>query len=88
MNRLGIKDPIAYLLVGMALWLFVLNSGVHATLAGVVIALAIPYRGPESTAMSLFIGPLASSTCPTRVCSPPIDSAFWWDRRWQAVSVS
>ena len=42
MNRLGVKDIVAYMLVGLALWLFVLKSGVHATLAGVVLAFAIP----------------------------------------------
>ena len=50
LNRLKIRDTIAYLLVGTALWLFVLKSGVHATLAGVVLAFAIPYDGKESPA--------------------------------------
>ena len=53
MNRIGVEDVVAYLLVGSFLWLFVLKSGVHATLAGVVIALAIPYGGNASTAYKL-----------------------------------
>lgn len=44
MNRLGIRRLLPYLLVGLVLWIFVLGSGVHATLAGVVLAFAIPLQ--------------------------------------------
>jgi len=42
MNRFGVRRIAAYVLVGVALWVFVLKSGVHATLAGVVTGLMIP----------------------------------------------
>lgn len=42
MNRLGVRRIAPYLLVGVALWVSVLKSGVHATLAGVVVAMAMP----------------------------------------------
>jgi len=40
----------AYLLVGTFLWIFVLKSGVHATLAGVITALFVPARDPADPA--------------------------------------
>jgi NhaA family Na+:H+ antiporter len=42
MNRFGIRRTGVYWLVGVMLWVSVLKSGVHATLAGIVIALALP----------------------------------------------
>jgi NhaA family Na+:H+ antiporter len=44
LNRRGITRPTAYLLLGIPLWVAVLKSGVHATLAGVVAAFFIPHR--------------------------------------------
>ncbi|HVG52156.1 MAG TPA: Na+/H+ antiporter NhaA [Xanthobacteraceae bacterium] len=43
-NRFGITRLWPYLLVGVALWVFTLKSGVHATVAGVVLAMSIPLR--------------------------------------------
>ena len=47
MNRLNVTRVSAYIMLGMILWVAVLKSGVHATLAGVVIALFIPMRDNE-----------------------------------------
>jgi NhaA family Na+:H+ antiporter len=44
LNRARVMRPDVYLVVGVVVWLCVLKSGVHATLAGVVTALAIPMR--------------------------------------------
>ena len=44
LNRIGVKRIAAFVLVGIALWVFVLKSGVHATLAGVALAMAIPAK--------------------------------------------
>ena len=46
MNRRGVLNIAAYLLVGLVMWASVLKSGVHATLAGVALALVIPLRHP------------------------------------------
>jgi NhaA family Na+:H+ antiporter len=47
LNKMQVMRISAYVLVGVALWVFVLKSGVHATLAGVALAMAIPTRDPD-----------------------------------------
>ncbi len=44
MNRMGVTRTATYVLLGVALWVTVLKSGVHATLAGVLIAFCVPMR--------------------------------------------
>ena len=49
MNRLGVTRVDAYAVIGLVLWLCVLKSGIHATLAGVATALAVPMRRPDGS---------------------------------------
>jgi NhaA family Na+:H+ antiporter len=48
LNLLGVTRLSAYMLVGLVLWVSLLKSGVHATLAGVVLGFAIPLRDPRN----------------------------------------
>lgn len=43
LNRLKVRNLIPYLIGGIAMWYFMLNSGVHATITGVLLAFAIPF---------------------------------------------
>ncbi|MGA0266418.1 MAG: Na+/H+ antiporter NhaA [Lysobacterales bacterium] len=49
LNRFGVTRIAAYMIVGTVIWLAVLKSGVHATLAGVVVAACIPLRADDDS---------------------------------------
>lgn len=50
-NRLGIKQLVFYLIPGLFLWYFMHHSGIHATIAGVILAFTIP-TNTSTTIMS------------------------------------
>lgn len=49
-GRAKVASRIPYLLLGIVLWVFVLKSGVHATLAGVAAAMCVPIAGKSGEA--------------------------------------
>ena len=47
LNKLGIKKFIPYLIIGSFMWFFTYKSGIHATIAGVLLASTIPHRNKD-----------------------------------------
>lgn len=52
LNRCGVNRLTVYLLPGIFMWYFMLQSGVHATIAGVLLAFAIPFRNGDEQSPS------------------------------------
>ncbi len=55
LNFFGVRRVSAYVLVGIFLWVCVLKSGVHATLAGVALAMSIPLKTKDEDGHSLLL---------------------------------
>lgn len=55
LNRRGVRHSLPYMLLEVLMWFLVLKSGIHATLAGVVLALTMPLQGVANEEDSLLI---------------------------------
>ncbi len=55
MNRLKVRNLIPYLVLGVVMWYFMLNSGVHATITGVLLAFAIPFGNGDEKSSSYLL---------------------------------
>ncbi|MFS1539609.1 MAG: Na+/H+ antiporter NhaA [Candidatus Phlomobacter fragariae] len=52
MNWRKVENTFAYLVVGIILWVCILKSGIHATLAGVIVGFLIPLKGEQNNSPS------------------------------------
>lgn len=55
LNRLKVRNLIPYLLGGVVMWYFMLHSGVHATITGVLLAFAIPFGNGDERSTSYIL---------------------------------
>lgn len=53
---MGVRHPFVYFLGGGLVWLAMLASGVHATLAGILVALTVPARPARTTRATVRLG--------------------------------
>ena len=54
-NRMKVRNLFPYLIGGVAMWYFMLNSGVHATITGVLLAFAIPFGNGNKKSTSYIL---------------------------------
>ncbi len=55
MNKLGVKKLVFYLVPGIVMWYFMLQSGVHATITGVLLAFALPFSKRDEDNPSYYV---------------------------------
>ena len=55
LNKFNIRNFVPYLIIGLFLWEFTHQSGIHATIAGVILALTIPHKNDKKKEKSLLI---------------------------------
>jgi Na+:H+ antiporter, NhaA family len=55
LNKLKIRILFPYIILGLIMWYFMLNSGVHATITGVLLAFAIPFGNGDKKSTSFIL---------------------------------
>ena len=84
LNRLGVTRLAWYLIPGLLMWYFMLQSGVHATLAGVLLAFAIPFgdgseESPSYRLQHFLHKPVAFLIMPLFALA---NTGITFDKRW------
>jgi Na+:H+ antiporter, NhaA family len=94
LNRLKIHNLIPYIIGGVAMWYFMLNSGVHATITGVLLAFAIPFgdgseRSPSYKLQHFLHKPVAFFILPLFALANTciVISSNWYDGLTQTNSL-
>jgi NhaA family Na+:H+ antiporter len=54
-NRLRVRNLVPYLMAGIAMWYFMLHSGVHASITGVLLAFAVPFGNGDEKSTSYIL---------------------------------
>lgn len=55
LNRLKVRNLFPYLIGGIAMWYFMLHSGIHATITGVLVAFAVPFGNGDEKSTSYIL---------------------------------
>jgi len=88
LNRLKILALLPYLIGGVAMWYCMLNSGVHATITGVLLAFAIPFRDgrkatPSARLLHLLHKPVSFFILPVFALA---NTALIFDNNWSSLA--
>ncbi len=91
LNRLKVHNLFPYILGGIAMWYFMLNSGIHATIAGILLAFTIPFthgkkKSPSYILQHFLHTPVAFIILPIFAVANTaiVIGSTWVDSLWQA----
>lgn len=93
-NRVKVRNLIPYLIGGVVMWYFMLHSGVHATITGVLLAFAIPFGNGDEKSTSYILQhflhkPVAFVIMPVFALANTalVIGSGWYESLWQANSL-
>ncbi|HUG30515.1 MAG TPA: Na+/H+ antiporter NhaA [Candidatus Limnocylindria bacterium] len=88
-NVLGVRRPVVYGLLGLATWFAVLQSGIHPTVAGVLVALTIPARTKlDAAAFAAKAGEIVSAFAEREADTTPVKAEDHHSELWELEEIS